>query len=138
MSVEAVRASPQSVTPLTDKVVIIADTQFQYLYGEGAVGRDATADRVASTAVRPAQLDMFSGSLLHEACSVTGGPLLHLGDAANTSCSTELEQFFAIMKTCRASSQWAFAPGNHDGFFVGTLDTRCNAAPGRPLAASTP
>jgi hypothetical protein len=119
---------PKRSGTLTEKLLLIADTQYQHLYGRGAYARTGLADKVASTAVRPAQLDMFASSLVRQACETATAQLIHLGDAANGSCYQELQRFFTSMQECRKDPQaWVLAPGNHDGFFMGNTDTSCDA-----------
>ncbi len=115
------------VTALTRRVVLLADTQFQYLHGAGIDMRTTWADLAAATAIRPPQLDMFSSALLEDACHRTTGPIIHVGDAGNGSCVGELDTMLEIFGRCRAPGEWVFAPGNHDGFFLGTSDRLCEA-----------
>lgn len=118
-------AGPGNVLALTERLVVLADTQFQFLHGAGIDMRTAWADLAAATAIRPPQLDMYADALLEEACARTSGPLVHVGDAGNGSCVGELDTLFAVLARCREPHQWAFAPGNHDGFFLGTSDRVC-------------
>jgi len=114
---------------LSQRVLLLGDNQVQHLYGKGIRQRSAVADRIAGSAIRPAQLDMFGHQLLLDACSAFGQdelPIIHLGDAANASCVQELRRFFQLMKRCRAQSgQWVMAPGNHDGYMMGSFDRDC-------------
>ncbi|MGC4086746.1 MAG: metallophosphoesterase [Polyangiaceae bacterium] len=126
------RLSVTSGKAVSRRVVLVGDTQFQELHAQGVDVRTALTDRFARTAIRPAQLDMFSESLLLEACrngrrNDPDAPVIHLGDAANASCQSELEQLFGALDQEVRANGWLMAPGNHDGFFLGTSDRPSDA-----------
>lgn len=105
--------APQSV-----ELLLVADNQMNWLFGDPFFLRTEFADRMIAVAIRPVQLDLFGEELLgwvvdHRKTSL----VVHLGDAANTSCNDEYDRFEAIMD--RAPSGWLMAPGNHDGYFDG-------------------
>ncbi|MFW5740121.1 MAG: hypothetical protein ACOC1F_07125, partial [Myxococcota bacterium] len=119
-------ALPPSSTPLSQRVLLIGDNQVQHLSGKGIVERTSAADRAAGTAIRPVQLDMFAHQLLIDACeAVPQIPIIHLGDAANAACLQELERAFELMRRCGPNRPWVMAPGNHDGFLMGSVDRPC-------------
>ena len=70
----------------TRRALLCADCQFHNLYSTALPERNLSAEALAATAIRPPQLDLFSGEVLKWILE-TDGPksdvILHLGDAAN-------------------------------------------------------
>jgi hypothetical protein len=106
-------------SPVSTNVLLVADNQFHYLYSGGTRLRNATFDLLVQTAIRPAQLDLYSADVVRWVIGHFGAdrPVIHLGDAADLSCTSELETFFDIMSN--AKKGWVMAPGNHDGYYYG-------------------
>jgi hypothetical protein len=111
--------------PFTREFVLVADNQDNHLFGTSFFLRTKVADSLASTAIRPVQLDMYGQDMLawtirhHCPNDKYCLPFIHLGDAANMSCAGEIQRFFGIMN--EASAGWVMAPGNHDGYFDGNI-----------------
>lgn len=130
-----------STSPIARTLVIVADNQFNHLYGDAVWLRSGMPDRVVSVAIRPVQLDVFAPDLLRwilEARS-GAGPVVHLGDALNISCSSELEAFLEVMRG--ATMGWVMAPGNHDAYYFGNgsfSDTDWKRACSTPDGAGRP
>jgi hypothetical protein len=104
-------------------VYLVADNQIHNLYGEPVpIFRTGWAYQLVKTAVRPVQLDLYGPDLLQWVAERRGAQtaIIHVGDAADGSCTGELLQFFEIMR--HGAHGWAMAPGNHDGFFYGNED----------------
>lgn len=121
---------PEESTALSQRVLLIADNQQHYLYGEPVWLRRGLFDKAVGTAIRSPQLDLFGGDLLEwilANAEQTGKTVpIHLGDAANVSCEVELDRFAAHMR--KSEKPWFMAPGNHDGFFYGTGRTLFDSA----------
>ena len=106
--------------PASRRLVLVADNQIHNLYGRPVyIYRNAVTDELVTSAIRPVQLDFYGQDLLGWVVDNRGAEasIVHLGDAADASCTDEFEQFVDIMG--RSASGWAMAPGNHDGFFYG-------------------
>jgi len=128
-SIEGLLARPEKpVLPLSGRVLLLGDTQTQTTFGRSFYERSSLADQVIGSSMRSPIVDEFADAILLQACAGAGpsGPVIHLGDAANTSCDDELEHAFEVMDRCRNASQWAFVPGNHEGFLMGNTDDLCD------------
>jgi len=105
----------------TRRALLCADCQYHNLYSKALPERNLSAETLAATAIRPPQLDMFSGEVLKWILE-TDGPkadvILHLGDAANLATTGEFDRFLTTMS--HAGRPWFMAPGNHDVFYLGT------------------
>jgi hypothetical protein len=111
-------------TPESRPVLLVADNQQHYLYGEPVWVRTAIVDRAVGTAIRAPQLDLFGPDVLAWVLRNHGQklPVIHLGDGLNVSCVNEYDRFLATMDT--AGRDWFMAPGNHDGIYIGSSDER--------------
>lgn len=113
-------------------VVVVSDAQVHNPFGDFVpVMQTLPSDWMTRVAVRPPELDLLSLDLLERlladsASRYSAAPLLHLGDASDVSCTDELARFFETMN--RSGRPWAYAPGNHDGFFFGNAHLREGAA----------
>ncbi len=122
-------AQPQNAPPITGKVLILADNQLNYLFGNPVWSISAATDKISRVALRPVEQDMYSPLVLETVLrNLKDRFVIHLGDATNTACSEEYDRFTAMMTKTRAgSSRWVMAPGNHDAYLFGvTQDTTVN------------
>jgi len=131
-----------SGTPLSIQVVLLADNQLHYLYGDPVWLRSGFTDRLVPVTIRPVQLDFYAPYLLRWIIAnyADKRPLIHLGDGLNIACTVEFEAFKKIMD--RSGRGWVMAPGNHDGYYFGNghfawseWERACKTADGtgRPL-----
>ena len=120
--------------PWTAPIMLLGDNQLQHELGDP----DSISnmfDRWSEPSTRPPLTMLFGHALLedqlkHNAQLPAALPLLHMGDAINTSCRSEFDRFRASV--LRAKREWypdramrfAMLPGNHDGFFLGNLQPR--------------
>lgn len=106
--------------PISRGVLLIADNQQHYLYGEPVWIRTALVDKFVQSAIRAPQLDLFGPSVLEWVLKNHAdiAPVIHLGDALNLSCVEEYDRFVATMR--HAGKGWFIAPGNHDGIYFGS------------------
>ena len=112
--------------PLTQKIALIADTQFHESRGTASSFFGKSGDELVPVTVRSAQQVIGAGDLLLRALSDTKLlPLvLHVGDAIDVSCETEWNLFSSIMEKKRGTPgprTWLLAFGNHDGYLAGNL-----------------
>ena len=113
-------------------VVVVSDAQVHNPFGDFVpVMQTVPSDWLTRVAVRPPELDLLSLDLLERllgdsATRYGQTPLLHLGDASDVSCTDEFARFLDTMT--RSGRPWAYAPGNHDGFFFGNAHLREGAA----------
>ena len=128
--------------PLSRAAMIVADNQQHYLYGRPLWVRTALVDKAVHTAIRAPQLDLFGPSVLTWVMKnhTEKIPVIHLGDGLNLSCVHEFDRFVATMDQARRG--WFMAPGNHDGIYFGSSDSKsewkdaCDGG-GGPIAQST-
>lgn len=115
--------SPTGGTAISLEVNLIADTQFHHPLGDAGWMRSELVDKYVGSAIRPPVLELFVGDLGAWFLHMYGNtlPSIHLGDAADLSCRSELQSFEAMMATYVGTRHvpWFFAPGNHDGYFFG-------------------
>lgn len=100
-------------------VEIVSDTHAQDPSAPYTAFSNRAVDFIR-TAVRPPQVDVFSRRLLDVVLS-DGVPeqlVIDLGDASNTSCTSELTSFFDQMNA--SGRPWMMALGNHDGYYMGS------------------
>jgi hypothetical protein len=109
---------------LTKNVVLVADNQLNHLYGEPIWMRSQFVTQLVRVSIRPVQQDLFGQEILRWVMKFYGTrlPVIHLGDAANMACVDEFERFVEIM-SATGSRPWVMAPGNHDAFLMGNLQT---------------
>ncbi|MCG8419953.1 MAG: metallophosphoesterase [Proteobacteria bacterium] len=108
---------------MSRKVLLVADNQVHYLYGDPFIQRSVFTDKhFSSTAIRPPQLDLFGQDLFRWALQSAqrSMPVIHLGDALDLACAAEFDQFAALMK--QSGRTWVMTPGNHDSYFFGNFD----------------
>jgi hypothetical protein len=106
---------------LTKNIMLVADNQLNYLYGEPIWLRSGLTDKFVKVAIRPVQQDLYGQDMLRWALGLYGSrmPVIHLGDAGNMGCRGEFEAFLEIMST--ATKPWVMAPGNHDAYLFGNM-----------------
>lgn len=128
--------SPRGGTAISLEVNLIADTQFHHPLGEAGWLRSELVDKYVGSAIRPPVLELFVGDLGTWFLHLYGNtlPAIHLGDAVDLSCRSELQSFEAMMAAYVGTTQvpWFFAPGNHDGYFFGNYHEKTD-----PSATST-
>lgn len=111
------------------RVFAFADTQLHYLFGKRTFAQSPFADRMSfEVAVRPAALDDGSDLILDAFLAdwrnhYANHALVFLGDAADVSCTQEMNAFTAAVRQAGASTMMAVT-SNHDGFFVGNFTSR--------------
>jgi len=108
----------------TQKVLVIADCQLHNLYSDSLPERNLTAKAAAGSAIRSPQLDLFSADVLKwifDNKATDTDFILHLGDAIDVSTDGEWEDFVRVMD--EAGIPWIMAPGNHDGYYMGSYYT---------------
>ncbi|HEX2688476.1 MAG TPA: hypothetical protein VHN14_17720, partial [Kofleriaceae bacterium] len=102
--------------------------------GDAGWMRSELVDKYVGSAIRPPVLELFVGDLGAWFLHMYGNtlPAIHLGDAADLSCRSELQSFEVMMAAYvgRAHVPWFFAPGNHDGYFFGNYYE--DPSPGSP------
>lgn len=107
----------------TRMALVVSDCQIHNLLSKSVPERNLSAEAGAATAIRPPQLDLFSGDVLGWILR-EGAPdaevVLHLGDALDLACEEEFSQFVGIMES--GGRPWFMAPGNHDCYYFGTYD----------------
>lgn len=106
---------------LTQNVILLADNQLNYLYGEPIWLRTGLTDKFVKVAIRPVQQDLFGQDMLRWVLELYGSqlPVIHLGDATNMACRGEFEAFLEVMSA--ATKPWIMAPGNHDAYLFGNM-----------------
>ncbi|NIQ36994.1 MAG: hypothetical protein GTN81_00160 [Proteobacteria bacterium] len=107
-------------TPISRRVYLVADNQIHNLYNKPIpLLRTEFADKLVQSAIRPVQLDFYGQDFLEWLVRSRGQRTLfvHVGDAADFSCTGEFRRFVEIMG--HAKKGWVLAPGNHEGFFLG-------------------
>jgi 3',5'-cyclic AMP phosphodiesterase CpdA len=84
---------------------------------------------VSKTARRPPQMDAWGGRILEWllARADEGQLVIHLGDAANISCLSEMDSFQRIMRADPYQREWYVAPGNHDSLLMGNYALNDNS-----------
>lgn len=104
---------------LTKNVILVADNQLNYLYGDPIWLRTGMTDKLVRVAIRPVQQDLYGQDVLRWVLELYGSrlPIIHLGDATNMACRGEFESFLKIMSS--AQKPWVMAPGNHDAYLFG-------------------
>ena len=112
----------------TRPLLLVADCQVHNLYSLPIPDRNLSIERMAGTAIRPPQLDMFAPDVLRwilEENADGAEAILHLGDALDLACDGELRQFLSVMNG--AGKPWLVVPGNHECYHLGTYDPRNQA-----------
>lgn len=109
---------------LTKNVILVADNQLNHLYGEPIWMRSQFVTQFVRVSIRPVQQDLFGQEILRWVLNVYGTrmPVIHLGDAANMGCVGEFDSFLEIMSATGARP-WVMAPGNHDAYLMGNMQT---------------
>jgi hypothetical protein len=118
---QILQGEPDEADPISRNVLLIADNQQHFLYGEPVWIRATLIDKLVGSAIRSPQLDLYAPAvlrwILEEHAERT--PVIHLGDALDVSCQAELDAFLVTMR--HAKAPWVMAPGNHDGLFFGNV-----------------
>ena len=113
--------NPRWVT--SRKALLVSDCQFHNLLSKALPERNLSAESLASTAIRPPQLDLFARDVMEWILDEGAGDAevtLHLGDALDLACEGELMDFLEVMDA--SPRPWFMAPGNHDFFYFGVYD----------------
>ena len=128
---------------ITGGLLLLGDDQLQHAFGDP----DSTSnlfDRWSEPSSRPALTSLFGELLLEESLThrVPQGaapgrgntlPVVHMGDATNTSCLAEWRRFEQTLLAAKASGSigpcrpFIMLPGNHDGFLYGNFAARHRA-----------
>lgn len=95
---EILPEKPQGFS-LTKNVILVADNQLNYLYGDPIWLRSGFTAKLVKVAIRPVQQDLYGQDILRWVLTTYGSrlPVIHLGDAANMACSGEFEAFLEVM-----------------------------------------
>lgn len=110
--------------PSRQDVLVISDTHASFPFSPHATASDGVGfgdTYVTHVAVRPPQMDMWGPTVLrwllrrHQDV----GLVVHLGDAANASCQSEMNRFVTVMG--ERTQPWVMAPGNHDSLMMGNF-----------------
>ncbi len=106
------------------RIFALGDSQFHHLYGKRTFAQSPFADRIAvEVAIRPAALDDGSDLLLATFLAERGAryadwSLVYMGDAADLSCTQEMDRFLAVMRGAGVD-RFLMVTSNHDGFYAG-------------------
>ena len=114
---------------VSKNVIIVADNQLNYLYGDPIWMRSELIDKFVKVAIRPVQQDLFGQYVLKWVLDYYGNnyPVIHLGDANNMACVGEYKAFLNIMSTMYTGRHpWVMAPGNHDFYLMGNTNDNNN------------
>lgn len=115
--------------PVAARIFAFADSQLHYQLGKRTFAQSPFAERMSfEVAVRPAALDNGSDLLLAlflDAYRARYGnhALVFLGDAADLSCTHELDAFLAVVQSAGVRSLLSVT-SNHDGFYAGNFTSR--------------
>ena len=112
------------VEPLENRVIIIADNQFNNIYTDPTVLRNFYADSFAEVSIRPPQVDIFSPQLFKwtlQKYNAKDNFVIHLGDALNIACSNEWSIFEKSLESVDRD-KFVMALGNHDFYWYGVTD----------------
>lgn len=133
--------------PWTAPLLVLGDNQLQHEFGEPDSVSNML-DRWSEPSVRPPLTALFKHALLERVLALNlpaARPMLHMGDALNTSCLAEFRRFrvlieHAIAQHAAAHPETPFPfvimPGNHDGFFLGNFQSKLSSiATGQSLCA---
>ncbi len=117
---EILSEKPDGIS-LTRNVILVADNQLNYLYGDPVWLRSGLTDKFVKVAIRPVQQDLFGQDMLRWVLELYGTrlPVIHLGDATNMACKGEFEEFLEVMSA--TTKPWVMAPGNHDAYMFGNM-----------------
>lgn len=113
------------------RIFAFSDSQLHYLFGKRTFAQSPFADRMSfEVAVRPAALDIGSDLLLatflrERQLHYPDHELVFLGDAADVSCTQEIDEFVAVLAEAGIDTLLPVA-SNHDGFFVGNFTSRAD------------
>ncbi len=111
------------------RLFIVSDTQLHYLFGKRTFAQSPFADRMSfEVAVRPAALDdgsdLILGAFLDDwKARWPQASLVFLGDAADLSCTQEMDRFVGVMRD-HGADRFLAVTANHDGFFVGNFTSK--------------
>jgi hypothetical protein len=111
---------PSGAEAVSEEFILMADNQTSNVYSMPVQGfRTLLMDQAVNVAIRPIQVDYFGPYLITDVVFPIADkrPILHLGDAANFSCTGEFLKFLGVMG--RHKGQWFMTPGNHDVAFLG-------------------
>lgn len=107
----------------TRPALLVSDCQMHNLLSLPVPDRNLSIEAVAATAIRPPQLDLFSGDVLQwilENDADDVDVIIHLGDALDLACTGEFDHFLRVIG--HAKRPWFMTPGNHDMYYLGSYD----------------
>ena len=100
-------------------LTLLGDNQTHQSRGSASQLQLSVVDRLIEVTRRPPQQALFGDSVMHYLLSLKHEtPVVHLGDAIDVSCTTELDEFLSLWPD---EQVWALAPGNHDGYLLGNV-----------------
>lgn len=136
-SIDATKMSPDRDTSQPD-FLLISDTHASVLTAPHELhSNDYIVRGIVKAAIRPPELDQWGVRVLRWLLDNNKQlPVIHLGDAANISCTAEFARFATTMQ--ESGVDWYFAPGNHDSLLMGNFAETVNGdALGAPSWVST-
>jgi hypothetical protein len=109
------------------RVFAVGDSQLRHLYGRRTFAQSPFADRYQGieVAIRPAALDdggdlLLAAFLEEHRRHHPRATLVYMGDAADLSCTQELDRFVRVMAQ-NAEVPFLMVTSNHDGFYAGNF-----------------
>lgn len=122
---------------MTGPILMLGDNQLQHAFGDPDSSSNLS-DRWSEPSTRPALGTLFGELLLEDAIErqvdrrtrpPRGNrmPIVHMGDALNTSCQAEWIRYKATIETAiklgniGPKRPFVMLPGNHDGFLYGNF-----------------
>ena len=115
--------------PVAARIFAFADSQFHYQFGKRTFAQSPFAERMSfEVAVRPTALDESSDLLLALFLNAyraryPGHTPVFLGDAADLSCTHELDEFTRVLADAGLRQVLAVT-SNHDGFYAGNFTSK--------------
>ncbi len=116
------------VEPLQNRVILIADNQFNNIYTDPTILRNFYADSFAEVSIRPPQVDIFSPQLFNwtlQKYNAKENFVIHLGDTLNIACSNEWDIFEESLANVD-KNKFVMALGNHDFYWYGVTNGNYN------------
>lgn len=104
---------------ISNDILFIADTQKTLVFTTPILEQSSFAKRIARTSAhRGAAVEAFGDDIVKYVIDEISPKLvIHVGDAINNSCTSELDAVFELMD--QSANEWYLAPGNHDGYYLG-------------------
>jgi hypothetical protein len=114
------------------RVFAVGDSQLRHLYGKRTFAQSPFADRYQGieVAIRPAALDdggdlLLAAFLEEHRRHHPRATLVYMGDAADLSCTQEMDRFVRVMAE-NAAIPFLMVTSNHDGFFAGNFTSKAD------------